>query len=550
MHLVITEVTGIQPYIFGSNRMRENIGASFLVSEATETWAMEAICELLPGKTNLAEGNALDSRKKIEEAPLNLDAEVLYAAGGNFVALFREAEPACHFVRRLSRKVLTDAPGLQLVVAREHFQWSDSLSQKVKAALENLEAKKRAWIPSAPLLGLGVTVMCRSTGLPAVDYSPLVAPDEPRYPVSAEILAKLNSGELARRRIRANIPLPEGYIYPQMLDQLGRSKGEFSHLAVVHIDGNDMGERKKKIGSVYPNSGQNRDYINAVRDFSEQVKAASAEAMKQTVQKLVDRLKENGGSAIILNAEDETGLPVELANVSLSPAENGKHYLPFLPIVYGGDEVTFICDGRLGLSLATAFMRAFEQETENRLGCLGQVTSCAGITIVKSHYPFAQAYSLAEELCKSAKKYRHQKELDCSCLDWHFAVGGFCGGIATIREREYEVEQGSLTLRPVTLGDNAKEAERAWPVVQNGVAAFRKPDWIGRRNKIKALREALREGGDIVEQFKIKYGIELLPCIETAMSGWPERGWHGIYCGYFDAIELLDWHIPLEEDAL
>lgn len=35
-HLVIVDTTGIQSYIFGSNRLRENVGASFLVHQATE----------------------------------------------------------------------------------------------------------------------------------------------------------------------------------------------------------------------------------------------------------------------------------------------------------------------------------------------------------------------------------------------------------------------------------------------------------------------------------------------------------------------------------
>lgn len=34
--LVIVDTTGIQSYIFGSNRLRENVGASYLVHQATQ----------------------------------------------------------------------------------------------------------------------------------------------------------------------------------------------------------------------------------------------------------------------------------------------------------------------------------------------------------------------------------------------------------------------------------------------------------------------------------------------------------------------------------
>ena len=41
--VTVLDTTGIQPYIFGSNRLRENIGASYLVSQATDNWAREAL---------------------------------------------------------------------------------------------------------------------------------------------------------------------------------------------------------------------------------------------------------------------------------------------------------------------------------------------------------------------------------------------------------------------------------------------------------------------------------------------------------------------------
>ena len=45
MTLVVTvlDTTGIQPYIFSSNRLRENVGASFLVSQATDEWVKEVL---------------------------------------------------------------------------------------------------------------------------------------------------------------------------------------------------------------------------------------------------------------------------------------------------------------------------------------------------------------------------------------------------------------------------------------------------------------------------------------------------------------------------
>lgn len=553
MQLVITEVSRIQPYIFASNRMRENVGASYLVVQATEDWAIASVGEVAPrNNVSSKDGKPLEEGKRIEDPADRLDAEVVYAGGGNFAVLFRDQLRAKEFVQKLSRRLLTEAPGLELVVARVPFQWTDSLSRTMRAGFKELEEKKRAWVPSVPLLGLGVTVMCRSTGLPAVAFAGI---EEEQYPVSAEVLAKVANLREARERLKSLLPPPVGYEYPENLDDLGRSFKEYSYIAVVHIDGNDMGQRKMEIGEEYKDPSRNRDYIVALRAFSSGVKEAAERALQRTISRLVDRLKQDGGNCIKLYSDinpERKGI----ARLELKEAAGGKWYLPILPIVYGGDDLTFVSDGRLGISLALAYVRAFEEETAKRPQCRGRVTSCAGIAVVKSHFPFAEAYRLTEELCRSAKNYRRRNDLEGSCLDWHFALSGFTGSLEEIRRREYKIEEigersgkaGArwLTLRPVTLEENPKESHRAWPVVRRGIEGFRQADWIGRRNKLKALREALRAGPEAVEEFRLGFEIGELPEVEPSLTDWPRRGWQGDRCGYFDAIELVDWFIPLE----
>jgi len=552
VQLVITEVSQIQPYIFASNRMRENVGASYLVVQATEDWALEIVNKIaLRNNVDPADNKNLIDHKHIEDPEAELDAEILYAGGGNFAVLFRYENYAKEFIRKLSRKILTHSPGLQLIAAQESFEWTESLYRKLSDTLKRLEEKKRAWIQSAPLLGLGVTVMCRSTGLPAVGFKSSIEPqidDESDYPVSAGVVAKLLNVDAARRRLNGILPSPEGYKYPRELDHLGRSRGEYSHIAVVHIDGNDMGQRKKEIGEEYKDPSQNREYLKAMRAFSHGVKESAREALESVSRNLLKRIKRDGGDRVVLYRNNENGKKTKIPEVKLLPLNDGTFYLPILPIVYGGDDVTFVCDGRLGLSLAIEYIRAFEKQTASRPECRCKITACAGITIVKSHYPFAQAYKLTEELCISAKNYRRKNKIEGSCLDWHFAASGFLGNLANIREREYRVKRGWLTLRPVTLEENIKESYRAWPVIKKGIDKFREPAWVGRRNKLKALREVLRLGEDAVQQFLLKYGLDGLPEVDPSLDDWPVKGWHSGYCGYFDAIELVDWFIPVEED--
>ncbi len=553
MQLVIVDTAQIQPYIFGSNRLRENIGASHLVAQATGDWAKEVVQQVTQNHNIKADGT-LDDTKCIENSVSNLDAEVLYAGGGNFVVLFRDDDRAKAFTRELSRKALTDAPNLQLVIVQDLFDWTQSLAEKIQATFKKLADEKSSRTLSAPLLGLGVTVMCRSTGLPAVGLAKKVG-DDPERPVSAEILAKLRVVDRdgrglseADQRLRDLLLCPEGFDYPAQLDHLGGTKGEHNFIAVVHVDGNGMGQRVMDIGKAHSTVNNNREYVNALRSFSMKVDDAAQKALRTVLDKLVQRLQRDGKDRIVhKNVAGKI-----LAEVRLKSAGRGIWYLPFRPVVFGGDDVTFVCDGRLGLSLAIEYMRQLEVHTSNLPDGKGRLTASAGVAIVKAHYPFARAYALADELCGEAKKYRRSirethGDWDGSCLDWHFALSGLAGGITEIRRREYTVNSGLLYLRPMTLADNPKESHRSWTIVENGVTEFQGEGWAGRRNKAKALRDALREGSDAVEYFLTKFNDgKPLPSVEPSMTDWPTRGWQGGCCGYFDALELADWFIPLD----
>ncbi len=563
MHLVIVDTAQIQPYIFGSNRLRENIGASYLVAQATGDWAKEAIRQVAP-RNNIKADGELDTKGCIENPTDKLDAEVLYTGGGNFVVLFQTPEGARNFTRVLSRKVLTDAPNLQLVITQESLNWRDgSLSEKIKATFKKLAAEKRARTLSAPLLGLSVTVMCRSTGLSAVGMAPAIGDDLER-PASAEIFAKLRAVEKkgghpsdADQRLRKLLPPPANYDYPNRADHLGGTKGEHNFIAVVHADGNGLGQRIMDLGKAYPNLSQNREYIHALRSFSEAVNHAARAALRETLDKLLARVQDDKGKKVIIHKNANGN---ELVKIELNP-QDGNWLLPFRPLVFGGDDVTFVSEGRLGLSLAIEYLQQLEKHTAHLPDRKGRLTACAGIAIVKAHYPFARAYALADELCKKAKKCRKEiRDLhpgwDDGCLDWHFALSGLSGGIEVIRKREYRVNAGWLTLRPVTLNANPKESGRSWGVVRKGIEAFQdlppstqpgqEPKWSTRRNKLKALRDALREGPDSIKNFLTKFNEgRPLPDVEPSLVDWKNAGWQGGYCGHFDALELADWFIPL-----
>lgn len=524
--LTAIDTTGIQSYIFGSNRLRENIGASYLVDQATGDWVRELLRDLgekayVP---DLDRGNDEALLLRIHTNQ-NINSELVYAGGGNTVLLFRTRDDAVAFVRILSRKILEEAPGLTITAAHREFNWEKHTLKSTLDALisQDLAEKKYQRHFSSPLLGLSVTADCNSTRLVAIGNSnDFEAPiDEGRgsYPVSREVSKKLLAVRDANSQLKSMFSdLPKKLDFPYQFDHLGRTEGESSYIAVVHIDGNNMGNRFEK----YCNSQEsNESFVQAIRQLSRDINKAGKSALREVLRE-VKRLI----------VDEKFFLP-----------DNHK-YFPFRPLVYGGDDVTFVCDGRLGLTLTAKYLKAFEAQTTVDQDINGGLTACAGITIVKTHYPFARAYALSEALCAKAKSFVREKAPEgtsFSALDWHIANTGLMGTIDDIREREYKVKAGNLSLRPVRLRATANEW-RNWESFQKVVDQLaNSPEWKGRRNKVIALRDVLRAGPDATREFLKAYRLKGLPGYQEAEVLLAEQGWLNQECGYFDAIEAIDY---------
>lgn len=512
--LVVLETTHIQPYVFGSNRLKENVGASYLVKVATQDWVYDSIRDIgLIPQPNLDEHQETNNIKKDD-----IVVEVLYAGGGNTALLFGDKQKAIDFTRALSRKVLRHARGLQLVFHHVDFNWdTEPLACAVSNAIKSLKSKRNEQPPRMGIGGLGVTAMCASTSLPATHLDKI---DDDWQPVSAEVFAKRQYADNANDELRELFNLPTVYTFPLDFDDMGAPKGEKNTIAVVHADGNGLGEIIQGLKDNFPSSGDNRDYIKFMRQFSEGVKELAKNAQKETIAFLLN-------SPFIKDKESKT--------------------LPFRPLVSGGDDVTFVCEGRIGIALAVKFLEMFEELSKDFIQKLEELkkgvfegkkslTACAGIAIVNTKYPFARAYDLAEELCSSAKKARKSNDIQGSAFDWHYTTGGLYDNLAGMREREYTRSDGTLLhSRPIMLVDNPHF--QTWEQLQANIQIF--SGWGESRNKAKGLIGAIRISDKAVEQFTEKYLFKKdYQKLETPS---------GKSTTWYDALELMDLYIDLKK---
>ena len=499
---------------------------------ATHDWVFEELIKI--GSTNI-EFNGLSEIefKNVAIENDDLNSELVYTGGGNTVILFRkniEKDLARQFTKNLTRRVLIKAHGLQLIVTHKDFDWDDSknnLAKTVSETLADVNKKKYDRRVSTHLMGLGVTADCQYTGLPAVDIRAKSEKDPTNDVwISREVAAKLDFFGAANERLQANFPPAGNRKYVYNFNDFG-VKHESSYIAVVHADGNNMGKRVQNFSRKH--SKENREYIEAIRKFSLSVEHATKEALMASINQLQESIDD----------ENKIGGVVEIPKNA-----HGNQFLPFRPIVFGGDDITFVCDGRLGLTLAEVYLRKLTSP-ELKLSDGDPIFARAGIAIVKTHYPFSRAVALAEDLAKSAKSYirKNTGEKNLSAMDWHFAVSGPISGLDDIRKREYTVDTGKLYMRPVRLGESVGSDWHSWDTFTSILKEFQE-SWADKHNKLMSLREALRAGPETVEHFTTTYAQEL-PIIEKNPDSGT-RGWIHDQCTCFDAIEAIDFFVPLE----
>lgn len=84
------------------------------------------------------------------------------------------------------------------------------------------------------------------------------------------------------------------------------------------------------------------------------------------------------------------------------------------------------------------------------------LTSCVGVAIAKTKYPFYRVYRLAEELCANAKIYKKLNKLKGSFLDFHINHQEVSNTLDCLREF-YKCKDGSLIFRPYQINSEGEK---------------------------------------------------------------------------------------------
>ena len=374
---VLIESGSNQEFIFQSTRRRFQVGASAVLRDL-ETWVVEAVA--------------------------GVEAEIVVCTSGKALLLVDDPDVGRRIVRTVTKRALREAPGLDVWGYVEE----EPPNEPPMTRLPQLHADHAAarWgrpspkqrFPMQPYLET-----CRITGLPATTTVKEPRSTEAKRAGASKVKresfpASGTAAAVFARATSAHHDLRTKYGNAVLTD-LSADIVNAGWVAVVHADGNGVGDIIKKIAST-----------TELATFSKSLQSATEAAFLSAVKTVPGR----------------------------------SDWL--VPLIIGGDDVTFVCDGRVALQVVSAYLQAFERETAapplgdaaaRATGCR-YLTASAGISFVKPHFPFHAAYRLAEELADVAKSVKHLAP-GRSAYDFHALHDSSAKPLADIRSDAGEV---------------------------------------------------------------------------------------------------------------
>lgn len=422
--LAMYDVRGIQNYIFKTTKLKDAIGASAIVEDIIEDALIAAIKDISQkkecGEISCNIEIKIDSLKEYafqEYEENKYDIQVLYIGGGNGVVIYSSKELCIEINKAMSMYVLEKTYSLQLAVA--YVDKTDDYSHDYNELYKELAIVKANMEESKPLNILPIMEIEKKTGNPITDRVIFDETGKKQY-VSTESWLKKTSEKTRRQSVDVEL---------KKFDTYAEKKGRDSTIAVVHMDGNNMGLR--------------------IRALLEN---------KKTYFEAVPEMRKISGN--ITNS-------YKFVYKKMESMFNGTEKQFMLSVLVAGDDITYVCTGKVALASVEYFAREISKKTMNGLNDDESVekygfTVCAGIAYINSHFPFSVGYEVAEACCESAKdtakeeKHLYKNNKVGNWVDFQICKNIYARELEDIRRNEYYTSSGeNLLLRPyeLNLGD-------------------------------------------------------------------------------------------------
>ncbi len=385
-----------QEYIFRSNRLTEIMGAS---ANITESWnclfeQAKSLGKKIRRVEDTKKFDIQEVTKAFEEHSLHMVE--LFQGGGNVTVLYDSISSYIDVNKVFSSYLLRSYPGM--IPMAVCCRYTGNYQEDYRTLMQEAEKEKNRMVSGQSQFILPFSMMDRNTFQP---YAHVIEYEKEQLRLTEESYAKRVQG----KKIASKEP------QAKVLDHLITEKNEESLLAVVHADGNNMGIKIAKM-------------LEGLTDYS-----SCITKMRQFTGDTANAFVTQG-----LEALCECRKRLEKSK----EGRYGKQAFYFRRIISDGDDITFVCNARFAMEYVQAYLKAVQKYRE-RNHSEWTYSSCAGICIFHSHYPFARAYSMAEQACDHAKEKVHGsigQPIEESWVDFHYIHSGLGGDLSGIRKRQ------------------------------------------------------------------------------------------------------------------
>ena len=412
--LAMYDIRGKQDFIYKSSKIKEIVGGSYIIRDCFDDCLFPAAEEcsekgIFSYRRNTSHEESNDFtvenfKKRLQEGYIG---EVIYDGGGNFFVLYKDVIIYREVNRRFYHNLLEKTYSLKVLTTYIDNVNFDNYREDQKKLYAKHRRREQRESMISPVNTLPIVQTDYRTSLPLAELQYIgdgrVGREEK---VSLESKKKYEKYSQIEKNGKEDRQIQGS----RLLDELVTKRGEESLLAVIYIDGNNMGAQVEKcLNNLKKDDGtENKSYeasAKALRNFS-------AEIQKHYI---TDRIRD--------------------VDALLSEKENEKRRF----VIYAGDEVTFICNARNAYDVAVEYLTKLAESSEEET----PRTSCAGIAVFHSHAPFPEAYRIAEECCESGKRLMKEEKIEhASLIDFHYCQGAFGTSLEEIRKEE-ETEDSS-----------------------------------------------------------------------------------------------------------
>lgn len=554
LNALLFDTRSIQRYIYSGNKLRTNVGASYIVDRIFFDVLIEGVLkEMFRDDKFSSDDDAWTPANDTATPWENMQACcVAYIGGGNALLLFDSGgeDKRVEVVEKFTRRLLVERPGLKVGAALGELKIRDGeLNQDdIDNLYKNLKDNQNNIFPAVNVPYTGLTLNCEINGEAANFYGRLGSGDKKFY--SQEVAVKSKLADEANRDLRTrfekifaakNFDAQIEFEFPYEVEKLGQKDGE-NYFAIVHVDGNNMGLKFRTCKS-----------LAARRKLSREIRRKTEGAFADLLAKIIRMKRDNlFGNALVLK----------------------ENYLPIRPLIIGGDDVTFLCPANMAILFTKTLIENLSATTppdapEHLTEKISRhMDACAGIAILPTKYPFFRGYELAEQLCDAAKKSMRKllpPDLDArenlsaedipsgsSWLDFAILHGEQAPTLEQIRATEYRGARGDLHFGAYRLCNADAEFKRdRLHNLENLLSCTTQFSYVMANNKIKELRGILQRGEDDTIKFlrQLRYQGQDLPEVPDWDNFKKNLLWHDGATPYVDAIELMDFYVEEVAEA-